>query len=134
MLPSLPQRTSALETALFALSIARLGHLAQNQGLIHESLKFYTGGLVELQRALWNPNLMYRDETVAASMALVLYEVMECPDRSIAGWQNHMHGCVKLFQLKGPKAYGSEFGHQLFSSFRLMEVSSPSSSPSSSQA
>ena len=27
-----------------------------------------------------------------------------------------------MFELKGPNAYGSEFGHQLFLSFRLIEV------------
>lgn len=122
MLPSLPDMTSALETALFAISIAKLGRIKQDPGLIHESLKFYTGGLIELQKALWSPRLMYRDETVAASMALVLYEAMECPERSIAGWRNHMHGCVKLFELKGPKAFNSIFGHQVFLSFRLMEI------------
>jgi hypothetical protein len=90
--------------------------------LVHESLKFYTQGLWELQKALWDPNLMYRDETLAACMNLIVYEVTECPDQNITGWLHHMKGCSKLFELRGPKSYDSEFAHLLFSSFRLLEV------------
>lgn len=65
---------------------------------------------------------MYRDETLATCMLLIAYEVTECPDKALTGWLNHMKGCSKLFELRGPKSYDSEFGYELFSSFRLLEV------------
>jgi hypothetical protein len=68
---------------------------------------------------------MYTDETLASCMLLIVYEVTECPDQNINGWLNHMKGCSKLFELRGPKAYESDFSHLLFSSFRLLEVSLP---------
>ena len=40
----------------------------------------------------------------------------------MAGWMSHMKGCAKLFELKGPAAFSSDFGHKLFISFRIMEV------------
>lgn len=122
MIPSLPDMTTALETSILAVCIARLGRLRGDQSLVHESLKFYTQGLFELQKALWDPKLMHRDETIAACMALVFYEAVECPSQSIAGWQSHMRGCVRMVELKGPDAYKSDFGHQIFLSFRIMEV------------
>lgn len=86
MLPTLPTVTTALECAILAVSTAKLGRLDDNEVLIRESLKFYVQGLWELQKALWNPKLMYKDETLAACMALIMYEVVECPDKSLDGW------------------------------------------------
>ena len=65
---------------------------------------------------------MYTDETLASCMLLIAYEVTECPDENITGWLNHTKGCSKLFELRGPKTYESDFSHMLFSSFRLLEV------------
>jgi hypothetical protein len=121
-LPSLPGLTPALETSVLALCTATIGRVNSNQALVHESLKFYTQGLWELQRALRDPKLMYEDETLAACMMLVTYEVTECPDQNITGWLNHMKGCSKLFELREPKSYNSDFSHKLFASFRLLEV------------
>jgi hypothetical protein len=122
MLPSLSTFTAALEATILAVSTAKLGRLNGDEALVRESLKFYIQGLWELQKALWNPDLMYKDETVSACMALVMYEVVECPDQTIAGWTGHMKGLRRLFELKGPRGYTSEFGHKLFISFRQLEV------------
>jgi Fungal specific transcription factor domain len=122
MLPYHPDFTTALEATVLAICTAKLGRRNNDPALVHESLKFYIQGLWELQRALYNPDLMYKDETAASCMALVGYEVMECPDRTTAAWVKHVQGCAKLFELRGPKAYSSEFGHQLFLAFREMEV------------
>jgi hypothetical protein len=122
MIPALPESTIALETSMLAVSTAKLGRLNDNQVLIHESLRLYVQGLWELQKALWDPKLMHNNETLAACMALIVYEVVECPDKTLDGWVSHMRGCAKMFELKGPGAYDSDFGHQLFLSFRVIEV------------
>jgi hypothetical protein len=122
MLPDLPDMTEALEAAILAVCTARLGRVNRDPALIHESLRFYTQALWELQRALWTPRLMYREETVAACMGLLMYEVFECPDKSVVGWMGHMRGCAKLVELRGPKSYGTEFSHRLFLTFRQVEV------------
>jgi hypothetical protein len=61
------------------ISAAALGRLYNDTALINESLSLYTQGLRELQKALWNPALMYDDETFATCLSLSLYELMECP-------------------------------------------------------
>ena len=122
IIPSSVDISPALETSVMALCTASVGRSNSDHALVHESLKFYTRGLWELQRALWDPNLMYEDETLAACMILVTYEVTECPDQGLAGWLKHMKGCSKLFELRGPKAYDSDVSYQLLTAFRLMEV------------
>jgi hypothetical protein len=74
LVPDLPELTKALDTAILALSTARLGRSNNDQRLILESRRLYGEGLKDLQRALWDPKLMYRDETLAACMALGIYE------------------------------------------------------------
>ena len=125
MLPSHPTFTTALEATILAICTAKLGRVNKDPALVHESLKFYVQGLWELQKALYSPELMYKDETAASCMALIAYEVMECPDKTIKAWVKHVHGCAKLFEARGPQAYSSEFGHELFLAFRQMEVRVP---------
>ncbi|KAN0104246.1 hypothetical protein V8E51_009991, partial [Hyaloscypha variabilis] len=122
MLPSHSDFTTALEATVLAICTAKLGRVNNDPALVHESLKFYIQGLWELQKALYNPDLMYKDETAASCMALIGYEVLECPDNTIKAWANHVHGCARLFEARGPRAYTSEFGHELFLAFRQIEI------------
>jgi hypothetical protein len=79
----LPNYTKALEASILAIATAKLGRVSENEVLIHESLKFYVNGLLELQKALCDPKLMYKDDTLAACMALITYDIAECPDKTI---------------------------------------------------
>lgn len=65
---------------------------------------------------------MYQDETLAACLAMMMYECFECPDQNINGWWNHVNGCIRLFKLRGASTYTKEFSHRLFLSFRQIEV------------
>ncbi|KAG9234937.1 hypothetical protein BJ875DRAFT_287963 [Amylocarpus encephaloides] len=122
MLPSIPGFTVALEASILAVCVAKLGRANNDSNLVRESLKFYVQGLYQLQIALWTPSLMHREETVAACMALVLYEGLECPGMSTEGRKHHVKGCSKLIRSRGPKSYSSDFAHQLFLSFRHIEI------------
>ena len=124
-LPELPKPTVALETSMLAVSTAKLGRMYGHPALVRESLKFYSQGLVELQKALYNPYLMYKDETLAACMALAMYEILECPGATKFGYVSHQNGCERLVQLRGAQAHSSGLGHQLFRTFRMMGVSGP---------
>jgi hypothetical protein len=125
IIPSLPDITPALETSLLAVTLAKLGRRCHDSVLVHESLQFYTQALWELQKALWDPKLMYRDETLAACMLLTAYEVTECPTQTVYAWANHMKGCARLVELRGPKSYSSDFSSGLFLTWRLGEVCRP---------
>ena len=115
--------TKALETAIMALCTAKLGRLHDDPVMVKASLRCYTKGLKEAQRALWDPNLMYHDETLAACMTLSMYEMLECPAQTHNGWTGHFDGCARLVQLRGAEAHSSAMAHQIFVPFRITAVS-----------
>jgi len=63
LVPELPEATRALDTAILALSTARMGRNNKDDRLVVESRRLYGEGLKDLQRALYDPKLMYRDES-----------------------------------------------------------------------
>lgn len=125
MLPELPTLTKALEISIMAVCTARWGREIDNLALIKESLNLYTQGLRQLQIALCDSELRYKDETLGACMALAMYEVMECPSDSRHAYVTHQQGCARLVQVRGPEAHSSGLGHQIFLSFRIHSVSWP---------
>ena len=122
MLPTLPMLTSALETSIMAVCTAKFGRRYKDSRLVDESLKLYTRGLRQLQSALWDPRLMYHDETLGACMALAMYEIFECPSDSRRAYVSHQQGLAKLVHLRGAKAHASGLGHQIFLAFRVQAV------------
>jgi Fungal specific transcription factor domain len=122
LLPEMPTLTVALETSILAVCTARIGRLNADQVLLQEGLRLYTRGLCELQKALWNPKLMYREETLAACMALTMYELQECPAKSGGGYVTHNAGAMKLIQLRGAGAHTEGLAHLIFLAFRLHGV------------
>jgi hypothetical protein len=111
--------TRVLETSMLAVCTAKFGRLNGNKSLLQESLKLYIRELCELRRALQNSWLIYKDETLAACMALCMYEVMECPQMSGVGYIAHSHEVWRLLQFQGVAAHTDGLGHALFLAFRL---------------
>ncbi|KAI9744123.1 MAG: hypothetical protein M1818_002275 [Claussenomyces sp. TS43310] len=122
LIPGLAELTKALDSSLLSISIARLSRMKGDQQLLLDSLKFYGQGLRDLQQALQDPALMYREETLAACMALSMYEVVECSTESRIGWASHSDGCARLIRLRGAAAHASGLAHQVFLSFRTQGI------------
>jgi len=123
LLLEMPTMTRALETSILAVCLSRLGRMKDDQDILIESLRLYTLGLSDLQRALWDAKLMYVEETLAACMALTMYAVLECPGKSGRGYVSHQHGAWRLLQLRGAKAHTSGLGHLIFCAIRTHAVS-----------
>jgi hypothetical protein len=141
-LPAIPSPTKALETAAYAVSLAKFGATLGAPDIKRESLKLYTQGLRRTQMALEDPKSMYSDETLAACMLLGIYEIFECPGGSRRAYKSHfgkpltrrailrlllilpfIAGCAKLIQLRGPAAHMEGLAHSIFQGFRFMGVS-----------
>lgn len=122
LLSELPGKVQALETSSWALAAAALGRVHNSQPLIRESLRLYSQALRELQHALWDKSLMLEDGTLAACMALSLYEVIECPSNSVKGYDSHRKGLISLIHVRGVDAHTSDTGHRLFLGVRLPGV------------
>ena len=124
LLSQLPIPTIALQRSILAMCAARIGRIHNDEALIQKSLRLYTEGLRELQKALYDPNLMYSNQTLGACMALASYELLECPGGTKYAYASHRSGCARLIQLRGPNAHVSGLGHQMFIAFRLQTIMS----------
>ncbi|KAJ5383762.1 hypothetical protein N7517_001673 [Penicillium concentricum] len=119
LLGELPTKSQALEMSSAAVAASAIGHMFHDQALVKQGLNYYTQGLRELQKALWDPILMREDGTLAACMALSLYEALECPNLGSEGYFNHCRGLIALIQSRGHEVHSSGAGHRLFLGVRV---------------
>jgi hypothetical protein len=122
-LPDLFASTPTLDTAMTAVCAARVGRETGDEGLVRHSMQLYTQGLSGLSRAIQHPDTWREDETLAACMALTMYEITECPGGHVAAYISHQNGAMKLVRARGSRAHASGLGRVLFLSMRLMAVS-----------
>jgi hypothetical protein len=121
--PGFSRRIQAVESSSYAFCLAGLGRRLGDARMIRQSLSLYTKALRDLQAALFDPEMMYADETLAACMLLTMYEVAECPGDGMRGFVNHYNGMSKLVELRGPQSHVSGLGHKVFVHFRSFAVS-----------
>ncbi|EXJ80167.1 hypothetical protein A1O1_08309 [Capronia coronata CBS 617.96] len=121
-LPIMPHMNLALEVSMMALCVAKLSDVYHDPTLRYESLRLYHRGIHQLQKALWDPKLMYHEQTLAACIALATYEMSQCPNESKQGYVSHTSGCEKLIQLRGPDAHTDGLAHQVFVQFRIQGI------------
>ncbi|KFY40914.1 hypothetical protein V494_03269 [Pseudogymnoascus sp. VKM F-4513 (FW-928)] len=120
--PEMVGSSPALEAVLMALSTAQLGRAHDSTDLVYESRRLYCVSLRELGKALKDMEKVYKDETLAACVALALYEVVECPAESDKGLVTHSDGCMRLIEARGPEAHTGDVGHMLFQSCRYSSL------------
>ncbi|EXJ86360.1 hypothetical protein A1O3_03311 [Capronia epimyces CBS 606.96] len=122
-LPTMLYLNSALEVSAMALCVAKLSEVYDGDPTLqYESLRLYQRGLHQLQKALWDPELMYHEQTLAACIALATYELSQCPSNSKHGYISHTSGCERLMQLRGPEAHTEGLAHQIFVQFRVQSI------------
>lgn len=124
ILADLPSQPPVLTTAIQAVSLSKIGKVNHDEYLGKQSLRHYTVGLRELQKALNDPKQMHSDATLAACLLLALYELVECPTENKHAYTIHTEGCARLIQLRGPKAHRKGLAHSLFLAIRPQCVSS----------
>lgn len=119
----LPSLTPALENALLSICTARLGRQTPNQVLVHESLKLYTAGMAQIRRDILVKSKRDDEQSLAACLALLMYEVMECPAGTAEALRAHYNGSMKLLEMRGPGAHSSGLAHSTFQILRVHTVS-----------
>jgi hypothetical protein len=118
----LPTLSPALENATLAVCTARLGKRDDRSVLVQQSLRLYTQGLRAFAREVGDVSRQKNEQTLAASMVMMMYEVSECPGGSPDGYQAHYDGTMKLLELRGPEAHQSGLAHSVLQSFRVHNV------------
>lgn len=119
----LPNLQPVLRDGVLAVCTARLGRHVSRPDLVYESRRLYTKTLSGMQRGLLDVSMRQNVEVLAASLALLLYEVTECPGKSTDGYRAHYLGMMNLLRLRGPVAHKSGLAHSVFQVLRLHAVS-----------
>ncbi|KAF3014500.1 hypothetical protein E8E14_011241 [Neopestalotiopsis sp. 37M] len=115
----LPNLTPGLTSAVLALCTAHIGHHNGDTVLVSQSLPLYARSLRQLQQTLRDPGRRDDEQTLAATSALLLYEVSECPGNTVDGYMSHYNGFMELLRLRGPDSCKSGLAHSLFLVLRL---------------
>jgi hypothetical protein len=116
-------RSPALKTSTAAFFAARVARVNNDENLAHQCRAMYADSLRQLQVAIANPRTRLSDETLAACMALSLYELTGSEGATSSAYMAHMKGAMMLLELRGPDASASPLGHSLFLDLRAHEVS-----------
>jgi hypothetical protein len=117
-----------MEISILALCTAKLGRLQNDsrlddKRLLQASSKLYAQALLELRKTLWDKKSIFREETLAACLALAIYEVIACPAENSLGYISHYAGAQMLLRLRGPISNDSDLGYETFIALRLQGVS-----------
>ncbi|RMZ91989.1 hypothetical protein DV736_g789, partial [Chaetothyriales sp. CBS 134916] len=121
-LVDLADKPTVLNTAILCLATVRISKKHADNVLSQQSLALYTDGLWQLQKALWDPELMYTDGVLAACFLLSMYELYQCPGGNKRGYVSHCDGSLRLAQLRGPEAHQHGFAHSLFLAVRFQGI------------
>lgn len=101
---------------------AWMGRQNDDPCLVEASRRLYVQGLREVQQSVNDPEKVLLDETLSACIGLIIYEALECPDRSYSAYHKHIDGCSALIKLRGIDAHIDGAGHDLFRGFRYIAV------------
>lgn len=115
--------TAMLQHALLALSLTRYGRLNLNGDAVLQGQRLYSQALSQLQKALYDPRLVWHDETLVSIRAMVLYEVYESTSDNPTAWHNHLAGMAYLMQIRGPARHRSPMAKAVFENVRYALVS-----------
>lgn len=129
-----PSTLPALQTSIAAFASAQIGHDHNDGNLVAQSMQLYLKSLEHLRNAIANPTTRLSDETLAACLALGIYELTEKPiqprghprseeqrneePNGSTAYGKHMTGAMMLLKLRGPDSNNTPLAHSLFLGLR----------------
>ncbi|KAK3311053.1 uncharacterized protein B0T15DRAFT_520268 [Chaetomium strumarium] len=119
---NLPELTPSLEDSLLAACMAILGRRMNRPALTRESQRLYAKGLSAMRREVNRKSTPANEQSLAACLTLMLYEISECPGDSPNGYMVHYRGAMELMRIRGPAAHQSGLAHSVFQLLRLHSV------------
>ncbi|KAF4541032.1 C6 zinc finger domain containing protein [Lasiodiplodia theobromae] len=119
IIDSIFHREDCLKHALLAMSLATVGRQRGDPWMVNQGYASHGKSLREMAYALQSPERVKKDELVAASKLMGLFEILfGADDRDDAAqarsWSSHIKGELVLIQARGPHAHMHGQAHQLF--------------------
>jgi len=90
---------------------------------LKQGVAVYGKALEEVQGMLSTERVLFQEHTLASCMTLSIFEVLETSRDNVYGWNSHVEGPSRLFQLRGAERHIAESNHRLFYGFRPTAVS-----------
>lgn len=87
------------------------------------ALGCYTKALASTFRALKDPEMMKRDDTLAAILLLGFFENITAKTLGMLAWSSHIEGAIQLVKARGPGQLDTKVGLDLFTTVRTQMVS-----------
>ena len=113
---SIAVQSHVLEWAVRAVSLSHLGRQVQDQHLIQLSRQMYRQALLTLNAALQDPIDGLSSKTLAATILLSFYEVINCTEKD--SWVRHAGGAGHLMRIRGPDRHRRGLGRICFLAYR----------------
>ncbi|KAG9201400.1 hypothetical protein G6514_005772 [Epicoccum nigrum] len=121
-LPTMPANSSVLLAAIDALSAAQLAVNDRDRALVNRSRSMYGMALTQMLKAIQDPVLALKDETLLSTYMLTLYEVFVGVTQG-HGFFYHVQGLLHLVRQRGPESFKSRLSLQLFHAIRYNTLS-----------
>ncbi|UNI24243.1 hypothetical protein JDV02_010006 [Purpureocillium takamizusanense] len=87
-----------------------------------QALGSYTKALAATFAALKDPELVKKDETLAAILLLGLFENISAKSLGMMAWSSHIEGAVQLVKARGPAQLSTKTGMDLFVAVRTQMI------------
>ena len=113
---------SCLKNAFPALILSRISEESKDYQLKEASTLLYGNALQDLQAALLDPERLYSDDILIASLLLAVYEVFQGSTIDSNSWLSHAHGAARLIELRGPERHKNDQAHQAFLASRISTI------------
>lgn len=110
----------ALELAVLALGLGWAGHVDDHTNCIESGLENYVAAVGELRKDISQAS---PEQIVLTISLLTLYELYEFGSEFSRGWITHLDGMKKIFITLGPASVAKGPLIELFSFYRILEVS-----------
>lgn len=111
----LGDESSALVASVSACALASLSLELECSEIAGMARKYYARALNLTNQALAQPDVAVRDDTLAAVLALSLFEtITQDNELSQASWEAHVHGAALLLRMRGQRQFNSSLGRTLY--------------------
>ncbi|KAL4920137.1 hypothetical protein BDW62DRAFT_177708 [Aspergillus aurantiobrunneus] len=113
----------AAAISLNAVGLATLSNIHQSPRLMLTARQEYISALAETNAVLSDQTQSTSNASLVAVTFLSMYELITCDGPPLMErYLNHLEGCAKLIQLRGPQQLQDSVGLNLFTQFRMTIV------------
>ncbi|ORY55863.1 uncharacterized protein BCR38DRAFT_379870 [Pseudomassariella vexata] len=116
------QEGSAFHSTFLAASMASLASRPNGGSLVPLARVYYHKALRQVSTVVQDRDKSKEDETLAAIIMLILYEVLMWEDQSQGSLRFHIHGAQAIVKLRGPEQRRSPVGYGMFEFIRAFMV------------